>query len=153
MIFSGVQIKGLIESGEISIRPFDQRNLKEASYTFTLGKKIKTLKPAPFIDSRYDAEFDELDIPEEGYLLEPNAFVVGFTNEHIELNGKYVCILSNRSSLAQMGLNITLNSILAEPSTDGKFALEIHNVGINPIKLFFGMAIVKGIFCRVENER
>lgn len=149
MMLSGVQIEKLVETNEISVDPFDTANLKEVSYTFTLDERIKVLKSVPFIDARHDAEFEELIISVDGYLLPPGAFIISFTREHVKLNSKYACLLSNRSSLAQMGLNITLNSTFAEPNTDGKFALEIHNAGSNPIKLFAGMAITKGIFFEV----
>jgi len=149
MIFSGVRIEKLVEAKEISIDPFNTANLRDASYTFTLDERMKILKNVPFLDARHDPEFDEFRISADGYVIQPDAFVVGFTREHVTLNGKYACLLSNRSSLAQMGLNTILDSTLAEPSTDGNFALEIYNAGSNPIKLFSGMAIVKGIFFEV----
>jgi hypothetical protein len=42
------EIEKAVASGEISITPFDKKNLKEGSYTFTLGTIVRKPKSAEF---------------------------------------------------------------------------------------------------------
>jgi deoxycytidine triphosphate deaminase len=149
MFFSDQKIQSLVQAGEISIEFFNPQNLKGASYTFTLDSKVRLLKGKNFLDSRVIAEFDEVEIAEDGYELKPNDFAVFYTKERVKLNGKYLCILSTRSTIAHMGLDVIQSSFLAEPDTDNQFSLEITNRGPFPVRLFKGVKIVKGIFCSV----
>lgn len=149
MFFSKDKIQKLVEEGEIEIVPFNPKNLKGASYTFTLSSKVKVLKKKEFLDSRIDPEFDELEISENGYELKPNEFAIFYTNEKVNLKGKYVCLLSTRSTIAQMGLEIMKCSFFAEPDTNNQFALEITNLGALPVRLYAGIKIVKGVFSGV----
>ncbi len=149
MILSGKDIEAAVRNGEIGIEPFDTVQLKPASYVFTLGERL--WRPAPtspqpspghgresFIDSREDVELEEIPFPADGYLLQPGGFVIGRTCERVKLNGKFMMQLDTRSSLAQMGLNVTQSSTWAEPETDNTFVLEISNQGELPVRLFPG---------------
>lgn len=139
MFLSGKAIEQAVLGGDLGITPFDASNLKGASYTFTLSQKLRILGASK-------EEGKEIEISSDGFLLEPGAFVLGFTNEKLALKDKYVCFLSARGSCAQMGLNILLGSYLAEPDTNNIQILEIHNASPFPLKLEAGMRIVKGAF-------
>lgn len=138
MFLSGKAIEHAVLNGDLGIVPFDTSNLKGASYTLTLSPKLKIVETST-----------EIEIPTEGFVLEPGTFILGFTNEKLSLRDKYVCFLSARGSCAQIGMNILLGSYLAEPDTDGIQILEIHNVSASPIKLKSGMKVVKGAFALV----
>lgn len=157
MILSGTAIEQAVRDGSLSIEPFSAANLKPASYVFTLGEKLwlpVIPHPSPplsngretYLDSRKDVELEEVLFPADGYTLAPGGFVIGRTREHVKLNGKYMMQLDTRSSLAQMGLNVTQGSSWAEPNTDNSFALEISNQGTIPVKLYPGIRIARGIF-------
>ena len=150
MFVSGEKIKELVAAGELGITPFNPANVKSASYMFTLDNRVRVTKSeGDFLDARVDAEFSEQIIPEDGLILEPGAFAVFFTKESVNLSGKYICLLSTRSSSAQIGLDISQGSFLCEPESNQQFALEISNHNNVPIKLFPGMKITKGIFSKV----
>jgi deoxycytidine triphosphate deaminase len=136
MILSGASIERAVADGELGIDPFVKDHIKDASYTFTLGPRLTV-------------NGSEQMIGPEGYLLEPNGFVLGYTEEKLSLRGKYGCFLSTRGSIAQMGLSVLLGSTFAEPDTDQTITLEIHNVSRAPIRLEAGMKLVKGIFIPV----
>lgn len=146
MFLSGRKIEEALYDGSLGISRFRRDNLKGASYTFTLSSKILTLKKVEVLNSEQKPEYDEHEIGEEGYLLEPGAFVLGYTEEKLTLNGKYICFLSTRGSIAQLGLNVLLGSAFAEPDTDNPQLVEIHNASPVPIKLLAGTKLIKGVF-------
>src|SRR3989344_7798113 len=150
MIISKETLELLIEKGEIKIEPFDRALHKSLAYSFTLGNMLSILKPVEFIDGGNRPDYEEKEIPEDGYILQPGDFVVGYTRENVTLNNKYVCLLSGRSTQAQLGLDVTQSSFLAERDTDNVFALEINNNTRIPIKIYAGMKIAKGIFLEVS---
>jgi deoxycytidine triphosphate deaminase len=150
MFLTKEQLKNLITAKEIEITPFDPANLKDASYTFTLGSKVKTLKEVDSLDSRRTPLFDESEISEEGHELLPGAFAIFHTKERVTLKGKCVCLLSTRGSIAHMGLDAIQSSSFAEPDTDNEFALEISNNGLLPVRLYVGTPIVKGVFVSLK---
>mgnify|MGYP001577591374 CR=1 FL=1 len=115
------------------------QNLKLVSYNFTLDSTLKS-----------SVAGEEINIPAEGYLLVPGAFVLGRTRETINLNNKFICILGTRSSVAQQGVDVLQSSTIAEPDSNGQFTLEISNNGMQDVILRAGERIVKGIFSRVE---
>ncbi len=150
MFLTASQINKVIEDKEISIVPFEPKYVKGASYTFTLGNKIKTLKKKDYLDSREDPEFDEAEIPADGYVLNPGDFAILYTKEVVTLNNKYVCLLSTRATIAMMGLDVMQSSFFCEPDTNNPFGLEVTNAGPLPVRIYPGTKIVKGVFSRVE---
>lgn len=151
-MLTGKAIKEAVERGVIAIEPFEPAHLKDVSYTFTLSEKLLPLKQKDIIEVDGEQTYDEHTIPDEGYVLDRDAFAVGYTKEKLILNNTYVCVLSSRAACAQAGLNVILSSILAEPNTDNPLAIEIHNASGMPIRLQKGMRIVKGIFIKKEGE-
>jgi len=154
MLLSGEQIKRTVDSGEILITPFDESFLKGASYAFTLGGKLKKLKQTKYIDTRNkNHDFEEFEIGEDGYLLQPGEFVICHTKEKLRLGPNIACFLSMKGSQAQAGLDALQCEIFCEPGSeggwDGKLMLETSNRGPYPVKLFPGVKIVKGIFVRI----
>lgn len=152
MFLSANKIKELVAQMEIGITPFSEANLKGASYTFTLDNRVKFLKSKPYLDSRDDPECEESTISENGYELKPGEFAIFYTKEKVNLNGKYVCILSTRATIAQMGLDVIQTSFLAEPDTNNPFALETTNNSSLPVRMYPGTKIVKGVFSLVDQD-
>ncbi len=150
MILSAQQIKEVVQEGKLGIDSFNEANIKGASYTFTLDATIHCLDEGQILRADTKPKHTEHSIPDEGYILEPGQFVLGFTKEKLTLNGKYACMLSARGSCAQIGLSILLGSHFAEPDTDCKQTLEISNVSKSPILLFRDMPIVKGVFMPIS---
>lgn len=146
MILSGQKIKQSIQTGNLGIEPFIETHIKGASYTFALDSKILCLEEGQVLRTDKKPAYKESAIPDEGYLLQPAQFILGYTKETLQLNGNYACLLSARGSCAQIGLSVLIGSHFAEPDTNGKQILEITNVSGLPILLFGDMLIVKGIF-------
>lgn len=154
MILTAEEIKKSVANGEIIIDPFDENYLKSGSYTFKLGNKIRKLKKVDFIDTRNNrSEFEEFEIGENGYLLQPGEFVVCHTKEKVKLANSIACFLSMNGPRAKTGLDALQSEIFCEPGSEGCWAgslmLETSNRGSYPIKLFPGVKIIKGIFIRL----
>lgn len=139
MFLSAKKITEAIETDDLSITPFSEIKLKSASYTFTLDKILKDVVTG-----------QDIDMPIDGYILEPGAFVIGKTVEVINLKNKYICILGTRSSMAQQGIDVLQGSTIAEPDTNAQLTLEISNNGPKPRYLLPGMGIAKGIFTKID---
>lgn len=149
MILSSFSIQAAVQGGQLGISPFDEGNLKGASYTFTLSPKLLIPQKVELLTVGSECVREEFLMGPEGYVLRPGEFVLGFTAEHLSLKNKYGCFLGTRGSCAQLGLSVLLSSSFAEPDTDNAIILEIHNAGNSPIRLQVGMKIVKGIFMEV----
>ncbi len=150
MILSAKKIKKCVQEGIFQIESFNEKNLKGASYTFTLGSKILRFRDNQVLRAGNKPQYEEISIPDKGYTLKPNEFIIGFTKERLKLKGKYACLLSSRRSCAEMGLNILLSDVFAEPDTDNVLSLAILNISSLPIVLFKDMIIIKGIFTPIE---
>ncbi len=123
MILSRKSIEEAIKQASIVIEPFDSENLKEASYTFTLQ--------------------DELH-------LQPGEFSIGLTKEKITLVPNIACFLSNRGSIAQMGVDALQSSTFVEPKSGNQLRLEIKNNSKKSITLAAGTKIIKAVFFEVR---
>lgn len=146
MVLSKKTLLEEIEEKIIEIDPFNISNLKDASYTFTLGPKILKLKAGQTLQRDITPQYDEIEIPSTGYILKSGDFIIGFTKEKLTLNGKYACFLASRGSCARIGLSVLLGDNFAEPDTNDVLSLGIQNVSQLPIVLLPNMLIVKGIF-------
>ncbi len=122
MILSKKSILEAIEGGDMAISPFNEENLKEASYSFTIAEEIT---------------------------LDPNEFRVVETREHVTLSAYISCLLSTRGSIAQSGIDALNSSIFCEPGSDNTLKLEVVNHSHKTITLPAYTPIAKGVFLRV----
>lgn len=74
------------------------------------------------------------------YLLKPGEFVVGSTLERVTLSNKLEAIVTGKSSLARIGLQIE-SAGYVDPQWDGNLTVEIKNLGPYYIYLTPGMTI------------
>ncbi|MCL5093994.1 MAG: dCTP deaminase [Patescibacteria group bacterium] len=142
MILTGSEIKKQVENHRIHIYPFNEEFLNPNSYNFRLGKILKVYK-YPILDPKIENEFDEIIIPEEGYILRPNQLYLGHTIEEMGSNF-YVPIMQARSSVGRLGLYIYLNSGLGDLGFKRQWTLELHV--IHPLKVYPGMKVGQMLF-------
>src|SRR5690606_39548849 len=96
MILSDKRILEEIEKGNIVIEPFDRSNLGTNSNDVHLGKYLATYKDR-VLDAKRHNEIDHFQIPEEGFVLEPNTLYLGVTLEYTETH-LHVPFLEGKSS-------------------------------------------------------
>ena len=71
MILTGPKIKQEVANGNIIISPFNEKQLNPNSYDFRIGNKLLVYKNK-VLDTRHQNETEEIEIPEEGYVLQPD---------------------------------------------------------------------------------
>jgi len=154
-MLSAQEIKRLVTSGELIISPFDEKLLKPASYTFSLGKGLKRPRSTGIIDAKEKhSDFEEFKMSLDGYVLKPGEFIICHTQEVLRLPDTIGCFLTMRGYLAQVGIDALQCEIFCEPGSqggwDGKLMLETHNRGPYPVKLVPGIKTVKAIFIKLQ---
>lgn len=154
MILSRGEILANINTGRISIDPFDPSLLKDSSYTFTLSSEyFEYEKTGEVIDFLSDSPPRiQKSIPPGGLYLNPGAFILCKTAEHLRLGPDVSCFLSARGSCAQVGLSVLHSSNYAEPRTEQHLLLEVSNAGPFSIRLTAGIPMVKGIFMPITDS-
>ena len=128
MILSDRDIRAAIESGRITIDPYDERCIQPSSVDLHVDSQFRV-----FANSRYPY----IDVREE----QPGEFVLGSTLERVALPDDLVARLEGKSSLGRLGLLIHSTAGYVDPGWDGYLTLELSNVANLPITLYPGMKI------------
>src|SRR5690349_18487035 len=165
------QIRRALEDGYASITPFDEGRLGPASYDVTLGKEIRTPVSLPHWAMEIDPHRPEKEppphwaqvhmkqpertslstlSPDNGYLLEPGAFILACTAERITLSREMVARVEGKSSLGRLGIAVHITAGFIDPGFKGQVTLEIKNLGPWSIVLRPGMPIAQLAFEQVE---
>ncbi len=134
MVLTGLKIKEEIISGAISIEPFCENQLNPNSYNYRLGSTLKVF--AGFDGHR--AVFKEIEIPKNGYVLNPGAMYLANTLEMIG-SKKYAMSLIGRSSMGRYGLFLQTSANLGHTAREHRWTLEM--VAALPIRIYPGMII------------
>src|SRR5690606_12458234 len=103
MILSDKRILEEIEKGSIVIQPFDQKYLGTNSYDVHLGKYLATYKDKE-LDARLHNKIEHFEIPEEGFVLQPDMLYLGVTLEYTETHA-HVPFLEGKSSTGRLGID------------------------------------------------
>ncbi|MEA3449394.1 MAG: deoxycytidine deaminase [Patescibacteria group bacterium] len=134
MILTGTKITEEIEKGNIIIEPFSSEQINPNSYNYRLGSTIKVF-------DKFDGTksiFKEIEIPEDGYVLEPRKMYLATTKEIIG-SSKYAMSLIGRSSMGRYGLFLQISANLGHTTSKHQWTLEI--IAALSIKLYPGMII------------
>ena len=148
MILSDKAILSYIESGDIIIEPYDRSCLGSNSYDVHLGKTLAT-----YLDRELDAKkhnkITYFEIPEEGYVLQPNTVYLGVTLEYTETH-KHVPFLEGKSSTGRLGIDIHATAGKGDVGFCNHWTMEISV--IQPVRVYHGMPIGQVIYFDVEGE-
>jgi dCTP deaminase len=136
-------------ASDLIIRPFNENQLRGASYVLTLGNRFRRWtsgETAVEIWSSSAAE-NALDVPFEAsrLTLEPGEFVLAATLERIGLSQNLVGAISPLSHIARFGISATLGADLINPGfgadSPTSLTLELFNHNRRPLVLAAGMPI------------
>ena len=169
MVLSNVAIKKAIKDGLIVIQPeprLDESVLDTTALNLRLGNVISVPKEGLCISFalrqgtivRTLAQlYEQRKIPEEGYTLKPQNFILANTMEYVALNIKegkpcYAARVEGKSSLARCGLMVHFTAPTIHAGFSGTITLELMNLGHYPIILYREMPICQLIFEKVEGE-
>ena len=132
-----------------TIIPFDESQLQPCSYDVTLSERIILLRVIGQGKSEinamdhtlHDLEYIGFAIPDEGYVLHPNEFILGSTNERVSIPKNIAARFEGKSSLGRLGLMTHVTAGFIDPGFSGDITLEIKNLNMYPIRIFSGMKI------------
>ena len=149
-------IRTELESGRVSIRPYDPTDLQPSSVDLHLDRSFRVFRNNryPYIDVRSpQPDLTELlrVADDEPFILHPGEFVLGQTLEWVELPDDLVARLEGKSSLGRLGLLIHSTAGYVDPGWRGNLTLELSNVANLPIALYFGMRIGQISFFRMSS--
>lgn len=137
MILTGSEILREVQRKRITIEPFDQKCLNQNSYNYHLGRQLKVAS-RNVIDPREVKVWKDLEIPSDGFILEPGQLYLGHTVERIG-SRTFVTSLIGRSSVGRLGLFLQLFADLGQIGAIHNWTLEM--VVAQPLRVYPGMTV------------
>ena len=148
MILSDKRILEEMDKGTIKILPFVREQLGSNSYDVHLGSTLATYKDLE-LDAKKHNEIEFFEIPEEGFLLQPDRFYLGVTQEYTETH-EHVPFLEGKSSTGRLGIDIHATAGKGDVGFCGNWTLEISCK--QPVRVYKFMPIGQLIYFPVEGE-
>jgi len=176
MILSNVDIHAAIDNGSIVVTPeplprFPSMADPKCPYASTsldlrlspklsrpkkvagINLDLRNLSVAPTLAALYE---DITIDPNNGYILEPNQFILGNTVEWVHLpvregHSAFAARVEGKSSRARMGILVHFTAPTIHAGFEGNITLEMINLGPFPLTLFPGIPICQLIFERVDH--
>lgn len=148
MILSDKNILAGIDDGSIVIEPFDRTALGSNSYDVKLGKHLAVYRDR-ILDARKHNLIDEITIPPEGYVLQPNTLYLGVTEEYTETH-KHVPFLEGKSSIGRLGIHIHATAGKGDVGFCNTWTLEITVA--QAVRVYASMPIGQLIYFEVEGD-
>lgn len=148
MILSDTRILEEIEKGTIKIEPYTRDCLGSNSYDVHLGKLLAKYT-AEVIDAKKHNTIEYFEIPEEGFVLQPQQFYLGVTAEYTETHA-HVPFLEGKSSTGRLGIDIHATAGKGDVGFCGNWTLEI-SVKL-PVRVYAGMPVGQLIYFPVDGE-
>jgi dCTP deaminase len=147
MILSGIEIKKQM-GNQISIEPFDEKQLNPNSYNLKLHHELMVYDSA-LLDMKRENTTHRVVIPESGLVLQPNKLYLGRTVEYTRTHN-YVPMLEGRSSIGRLGLFIHVTAGFGDVGFEGYWTLEMFC--IQPIKIYAGVEICQIYYHALEGD-
>ncbi len=159
MILPDHEIRALLKKGDLVVGPLGdpEKQIRTAGIDLRLGNDFRVFKVSstPYIDIRNKPEnYTELvsisdDCP---FVIHPHEFVLGSIKEYIRMPVHLMGSVDGRSSLGRLGIVIHATSSSINPGWEGRFVLEITNIGKMPVAVYPGHRIAKLTLHRLSSE-
>ena len=148
MILSDTRILEEIGKGTIKVDPYSRECLGSNSYDVHLGKWLAKYKDE-ILDAKKHNLIDYFEIPDEGFILQPQVFYLGVTQEYTETHA-HVPFLEGKSSTGRLGIDIHATAGKGDVGFCGNWTLEISVK--QPVRIYKYMPIGQLIYFPVEGE-
>jgi dCTP deaminase len=154
-VLSDGTIRRLVAEGRVLIDPWDEAMVQPASVDLRLGTSFRVfhnhrITAIDLADPpRNLTELVEVD-DDESFVIHPGEFVLGRTQEHVELPDDIVARIEGKSSLGRLGLIVHATAGFVDPGFKGTLTLEITNLTRVPIKLYAGLPIAQLSFMTLD---
>jgi dCTP deaminase len=154
-VLSDGTIRRLVDEGRIVIEPWDPLMVQPASVDLKLGSSFRVFHNhrIQVIDLADPPQglTEKLEISDdEPFVIHPNEFVLGRTEEHVELPDDVVARIEGKSSLGRLGLIVHATAGFVDPGFRGTLTLEITNFNSVPIVLRPGQPIAQLSFMTLD---
>lgn len=165
MVLTDREIQAAIENKQIVIDPAPAiEAYSSTSLDLTLSGRLSawktpkvggveetTVSPAAsgYNFHTFQKEYSEpKEIGDEGFILLPGLFILGWTEEYIHLpeSSRVAARVEGKSSLARLGIGIHITAPTIHAGFDGPIQLEICNHGPLRVRLLKGMRVCQLIF-------
>jgi dCTP deaminase len=154
-VLSDASIRELVSSGRVKIEPWDDAMVQPASVDLRLGPSFRVF---------HNFRVESIDLAEppttltelveigldEPFVIHPGEFVLGSTEEYVELADDLVARIEGKSSLGRLGLIVHATAGFVDPGFKGTLTLEITNLTRVPIKLWAGKPIAQLSFMTLD---
>ena len=154
-VLSDGTIRRLVDDGRVVITPWDPGMVQPASVDLRLGSSFRVFHNfrVPAIDlADPPTNLTELVELAEGdsFVIHPGEFVLGRTEEYVELPDDIVARIEGKSSLGRLGLIVHATAGFVDPGFKGTLTLEITNLTRVPIILWPGKPIAQLSFMGLD---
>lgn len=143
-VLSGPEIHRRWAQGKIEIDPFFPEMVQANSLDVRLGTQLLRMLDPVFDLSRPIMKTEELEIPPEGFVLQPGIGYLACTVERIKC---YDCVpyIDGRSTVGRYFLLTHHTAGRGDVKFDGQFTLELMAT-YRPVRIYAGMAIAQITF-------
>lgn len=148
MILSDKRILEEIEKGTIIIEPLDLKFLGTNSYDVHLGRTLAMYNDET-LDAKKHNKISYFDIPDNGFILEPNELYLGVTQEYTETHA-HVPFLEGKSSTGRLGIDIHATAGKGDVGFCNTWTLEISVS--KAVRIYHGMPVGQLIYFVVEGD-
>ena len=151
-VLSDGTIRRLVDEGRIVIDPWDPELVQPASVDLRLGGSFRVFHNhrTSAIDLREPPTNLTEEVTGEMFVIHPGEFVLGVTEEYVELPDDIVARIEGKSSLGRLGLIVHATAGFVDPGFKGTLTLEITNLTRVPIKLYPGLLIAQLSFMTLD---
>jgi dCTP deaminase len=164
MVFTDREIQSALENGQIKIEPPPTEDAySSTSVDLTLSgflqiwqtpslkgvEQIVCPATSGYKYSEFARQFSTtVEMHDEGYVLEPQTFVLGSTAESVDLpaRSRVAARVEGKSSLARLGIGVHVTAPTIHSGFTGTIQLEICNHGPLKVRLIPGMRVCQLIF-------
>jgi len=148
MILSDTRILEEMEKGTIKVVPYQRACLGSNSYDVHLGKWLAKYKDE-ILDAKKHNLIEYFEIPDEGFILQPQVFYLGVTQEYTETHA-HVPFLEGKSSTGRLGIDIHATAGKGDVGFCGNWTLEISVK--QPVRIYKYMPVGQLIYFPVDGE-
>lgn len=148
MILTDKKILEQIEKGNIKIEPFNRKNLGSNSYDIHLGSTLAIYNDE-ILDAKKHNKITYFEIPNEGFVLQPNELYLGVTLEYTETHNS-VPFCEGKSSTGRLGIDIHATAGKGDVGFCGNWTLELSCK--RPVRVYKGMPIGQIVYFLIDGE-
>lgn len=127
---TGIEVSRNVELGNIKIKPFNENQVNPNSYDYRLAPTLRRLKfndefrGIPCINPRKPMQYEEIEIPETGFLMEVEQAYLGYTVEKFGSNC-FASLVTGKSSIGRLFVKNHACAGLIDQGFYGNITLEM----------------------------